>query len=678
MTTTDHPRAESASPGLPTAAAGVASDRDPGAGPVPRRPYRALLLAAGCYLTLSMVLWWNVWSSHPTSTTTCGCGDTSLFTWFLAWPAYAFSHGLNPLYSTAMFHPTGVNLLANTGVVGVGVVLAPVTWLFGPVATLNVALTLSPVLSALAMFVLLRRWVRWVPAAFFGGLLYGFSPFVLITLTDAHLMLGLAVIPPLVVACLDEMLIRQRHRSIVSGVALGLLVTVQFFIGTEVLAIMVIAGAMGVLLVILYGVWHRDALRRRAGHAGLALVAATVTAAVLLAYPLWFALAGPAHLSGPVWGPGTVLSYGGTNLKDYLLPAPAYAATTALGKSIGGYQGPTLSAQYLGIGLVVVLLVGALLWRRDRRLWLFGAIGLVSVPLSFGLQFHHWTAWRLFVRFPLMENVIPSRFLIVTYLAAGVLLGLVVDHIYLETGRRRVATPGTGAGPSPGGRSMRVRSSSASVVAVVVAAIALLPIIGYYAGGIPLAARPVVVPTWFRTVAPHLARGQVILVFPVPFAFRQSAMTWQAVEGMPYSMVGGGGPNSIPFRAGSERLGQIYISNLSMSASDQSITSDEITAVRQALDGWGVTMVVIADPSPLPIYERVHLVRTAALLMTSVTGQRPTHSAEAWVWSGLNHAGPAIQPSAGTLSRCGVGPAVGSTASINRATACVLAGASAP
>ena len=66
-----------------------------------------------------------------------------------------------------------MNLLANTGVLGIGVPLAPVTWVFGPIATLNVALTVAPVLSALGMFVLLRRWVHWVPAAFVGGLLYG-------------------------------------------------------------------------------------------------------------------------------------------------------------------------------------------------------------------------------------------------------------------------------------------------------------------------------------------------------------------------------------------------------------------------------------------------------------------------------------------------------------------------
>ena len=109
-----------------------------------------------------------------------------------------------------MNFPVGVNLLSNTSVLAIGVVLAPVTWLFGPVASLNVALTLAPVLSALSMYLLLQRWVRWRPAAFIGGLLYGFCPFILVSLDDAHLMLGMAFVPPLIVYCLDELLIRQR------------------------------------------------------------------------------------------------------------------------------------------------------------------------------------------------------------------------------------------------------------------------------------------------------------------------------------------------------------------------------------------------------------------------------------------------------------------------------------
>ena len=177
-------------------------------------------------------LWWHVWSSHPTTVTTCGCGDSALFLWFLEWPAYALAHGHNPFFSTALFHPGGINLLANTSVLAIGIPLAPVTWLFGPVATLNVASTLGPALSALAMFWLLRRWVRWTPAALVGGLVFGFSPFVVVNLAGAHLMTGVLVLLPLMVACLDELLVRQQRRSAAwSARVLGLLLTRAVLLG---------------------------------------------------------------------------------------------------------------------------------------------------------------------------------------------------------------------------------------------------------------------------------------------------------------------------------------------------------------------------------------------------------------------------------------------------------------
>ena len=145
-----------APPAEPLDGSRVGDDRvgiDRRAGRAPVRGWRSLLAGALGYLALSVALWWQVWSTHPTAVTTCGCGDTSLFTWFLEWPAYALSHGMDPLYSTHLFHPGGINLLSNTAEVGFGILLAPVTWAFGPVATLNVALTLSPALSGLAMYV---------------------------------------------------------------------------------------------------------------------------------------------------------------------------------------------------------------------------------------------------------------------------------------------------------------------------------------------------------------------------------------------------------------------------------------------------------------------------------------------------------------------------------------------
>ena len=677
MTTIDQFRAGSSVLDEPTpigSDGGPPDHHEPGSDRPVRHRLRPALISGAIYLVLALIVWWHVWSSHPTSTTTCGCGDSSLFTWFLEWPAYAISHGLNPLYSTAMFHPGGVNLLSNTAEVGIGVVLAPVTWLFGPVATLNVALTLSPFLSALAMYALLRRWVSWSPAAFVGGLLYGFSPFVLLSLTDGHLMLGTAFVPPLLVACLDEALVRQRRRPVVTGLLTGLLVAVQFFIGSEVLAIVAIALAIGIVLVLLYGLRHPDLVRPRVGHAVVAVGTAAITSIVVLAYPVWFTFRGPAHLSGPIWGPHSVISYGGNHLKSYLLPPSPDPAATALAQHFGGYQAPVLSGQYFGIGLVVVLIAGVVLWRRDRRLWLFGLVGAVCVPLSLGLAFHHWTPWRLFVHLPMMNNVIPARFVLITYLAAAVMLGVIVDHVYADARRwRNARLAGPTVGTQPG---MRLMSSGfvGALAGAVVAAVALVPIASYYTDYLPLTATPVVLPTWFRTVAPHLDSNQVVLAFPVPFAFKQSAMTWQAVDRMQYSMVGGGGPQSLLARAGKEQAGQTYIGNISISDSDtpQPITPEEIAAVRDALDGWGVTTVVVPDQTGLPVYERVHLVRSITVLMTAAIGQQPVRKSGAWVWTGVQRAGPAVLPSTTTLAQCSAGPLGGTPASIERSTACVL------
>jgi len=638
---------------------------------------RTWILAVAGYLTLAIVLFWHVWSTHPTSTTTCGCGDTSLFTWFLAWPAYAADHGASLLYSTALFHPAGVNLLSNTGEVALGLVLSPITRWFGPIATLNVALTLSPVLSALAMFGLLRRWVSWAPAAFIGGLAYGFSPVILISLTDAHLMVAMAPVPPLIVACLDEILVRQVRRAVPMGLLLGALVGLQIFVGTELLVIMVITLGATVVVLSAVALRHREIVARRGRHAMVALTAAAGTAVALLSYPLWFALAGPAHLTGPVWGAEAPISYVGTVPRSFLMPEPAIPIVGTLARRYGGYQAPVLSGQYLGIGMILVVVVGLLLWRRDRRLQLFAGVGVLSLALSLGLNVHRWTPWRLFVRLPLMENVIPSRFLVVTYLCAGVVLGLVVDHA-----RTAVARGGRTASPSAvdsagGPLSQRHRRRIGSATGMAVAAVALVPWVTYYDAGIPLTTQSVVLPTWFATVAPKLPDGQVVLSFPVPSAFMQSAMTWQAVNRMHYAMAGGGGPNGLISRAGSEAAGQTILGNLSIadpSPAALRVTSPQAAAVRRSLVGWGVTTVVLPDTAHLPTYVHVNQIRSIVVLLSAATGRRPVRQADAWVWSGFAGSDRVAIPGSAELTRCGTGPAGGTLASIAQAAECLSGG----
>ncbi len=628
---------------------------------------RTLLMVGGAYLLVSVFVWWHVWVHDPVTTTTCGCGDASLFTWFLAWPAHAIAHGLDPFYSTALFSPRGFNLLANTSVLGVGTVLAPVTWAFGPVATLNVASTLSPALSGLALFVLLRRWVSWTPAAFVGGLFYGFSPFVLSSLSNAHLMSGVAIVPPLFVAGLDEILVRQERRPVGVGIGVGILIALQFFIGTEALVVMVMIGSIGVAVVIVYAwAFRRVVFRRHLRFAAVAMAVSAGTAIVLLAYPVWYALAGPAHYSGVVW-PDFGLSFRGIAPSGLVhAPSPTsglYGMTS--NARVGGYQGAPLSDQYFGFGVVAVLAFGFIAWRRDLRLWLFAVTASLSAILAVGLDRGGWTPWRMFAGLPLLENIIPARFLIVTYLSVAVMLGLIIDHAYVAAGKW--------AGPVSGPSAPRMGAQGPGIFAgALVAALALVPVFVYLAPGLPLTTRPVVLPTWFRTVAPHLRGHQVLLVFPNPLAALASPMTWQAVNDMHYSMVGGQGPSELSSRAGPERAGQAVIARVSYAFGfAQTVTSADIASVGRALHGWGVTMVVIPDQPGLPAYDQPQSVALAAALVTAATGERPVLQARAWVWSGVGRTHPSTIPTSVAFARCTSNRASNAVATIDATTRCL-------
>ena len=630
--------------------------------------------AVGLYLLLSLVVWANLWT-HPQPTTICGCGDSATYLWFLQWQAHALAHGLNPFYSRALNYPTGVNLMLNP----VGVVLAPVTWVFGAVASLNFLLIVSPVASAVAMYALLRRWVRWRPAVLVGGLFYGFSPFVIQGLSESHTNLGFAAVPPLIVLCLDELFVRQRKSAVRTGLWLGLLVTSDFFIGSEellLMAILVVLGGAG--LVVFVARRDPDAIRTHLPIAVRGLVVAGAVAFVLLAYPVWYAFAGPAHLSGPVW----LASQGihGTSFRDFFLPdqqvtLPGIDHTLNLWT--GGYQGFVVSPQYLGLGLLVVLTAGSWVWRRDRRLQFFGAVTLGAALLSLGDGSSLALPWRLVAHLPVLENVLPQRFAMYVFLGAAVMLAVIVEHVR--------TSPREGRPPAAMARRAFTRRG-AGAAAMLVAAVALVPMWAYEAQTLPFAARRVVVPTWFRQQGPKLPGHQVVLVLPAPFA-RQSAMAWQAVGGggMNYSLVGESGPGGMLARAGPARDGQAILevaSSFPVTAHPPRVRQTTVQAVATALRQWGVTMIVIPDQRTAR-YNRIDSVEVAAALVAAATGRAPVHQADAWVWTGVQRTIALTGITAHSFAECtpatrAPSPSTGSGSSdqvVVTAVSCVLAGA---
>jgi hypothetical protein len=373
-------------------------------------------------------------------------------------------------------------------------------------------------------------------------------------------------------------------------------------------------------------------------------------AGALLAYPLWFALDGPAHLSGLVWPsipPGT----GGIALGDLVQRNPMTALAHEM-VATGGYQGPALpQPAFIGAGALAVAGLGLLVWRRDRRLWLFGALGAVAVVLSLGAR-SYWTPWRVLAHLPLLQDVVSGRFASLTALCAAVVVGVAVDRTH-DAVRRRAAR----VVPAPGPGARRDLWTGARVAAVVAGAVvagaAVVPMVADEAGNLPLTTRAVTLPAWFEEAGPHLPPGQVVLAYPAPFALQQSAEGWQAVDGLDYALVGGSGPESLLERAGPERAGQAVISAASFSLDGPPAPSAaNLGAVRRALRGWGVTEVVMPDPAPLPRYEQGTNPAAALGLFTLAVGRAPRFSDDAWVWGGVRRPGAARSISAAAFAAC--------------------------
>ena len=595
---------------------------------------RDLALFATVYLVLAVGLWWGVWSSHPSGTTTCGCGDGARFLWFFSWPSYALTHGHSLFYSSWLFHPTGINLLNDTSVIALGVGLTPITLVFGPVASMNVALTLAPALSALAMCILLRRWVQWAPAAFVGGLAYGFSPFVITESALNQLNIATLVIPPLVVMAVDELMIRQRRSPYVVGALLAALLTVQFFVSTEILLITVVFGVIAVMLVVAFAALrYPGEVTSRSGHGLRGACTALGVALVLLAYPLWFLLRGPAHLTGPIWSNGSISRYGNTLTSFWnagVLGGP--------GHRFGGYQGAALPGLgYLGLGVVVIAIGGLVVWRHDRLLLLFAGLGVVAGALSLGPGQSWGVAWRLMERIPWFGDIVEIRFTVVLILCSAVMVAVVLDRCHTWTLDRH----GTGD------------AGRAGLLAGLLAAVMLIPTVLVLWPNLPLTTRAVVLPRWYTEVGANLPPGQVVLAYPSPFSGLQSSQAWQAVNRMRWAQAGGGGPEGQPSRAGRSRAGFQVLADASLPLGPAPLpTPANLSAIRQALEQWQVTTVVVPDQADLPDYEQGRSAAYAVGLFTAATGRRPTHDHSAWVWWAVQHMGAPVPVAAASFGDC--------------------------
>jgi hypothetical protein len=511
-----------------TAASTAVPVRPPAERARPLSGRRTVLLAGVYYLLASLAVTLWLWRDPASRMVAGNPYDTDQSAWFFRYDATAVAHARLPaLVTVAMNAPHGVNVMWNTFMLLPGVLLAPVTLLFGPQTSLTVMLTAGFAGSATAMFAVLRRWQVSVAGAALGAAVYGFSP-ALLHSSLGHYDLQFAVFPPLIIDA-GLRLVTGRARAVRGGIWLGLLVTAQLLISEEILLDSALAGFLLVAVIAA----SRPALvaGRAAAVAGGLGTAACVTAAVA-GYPLWVQFSGPLGQHGSPFA----IDFFKNDLAGFVVPSSLMVFHTAgSAAEAAKYQGQLPEyLGYLGWPLLVLLVLAAVrFWRLlpVRAAAVTGAVlGVFSLGgtlLTSGHE-HAWIKlpWYWLQGLPVLNTVLPDRFSILTDGAAGALLAFCFD----------AAVPAVAAYAA-----RRVpRLASGRRPAAVVMSACLLAVLPILPRPLPASAVTPVPPGWPAVFASlRLPASATVLVVPIPMSTFTEPLRWQASTGEPGSLVGG-------------------------------------------------------------------------------------------------------------------------------------------
>jgi hypothetical protein len=471
------------------------------------------------YFSLSVVPYWDSWMAGGARIAGKG-GDVADETWFLGWVPYALLHAHNPLVTNWGHFPSGVNGVANTSVPLLGLLGTLVTLAFGAFATATLLFTIAFPLSSLSAYLLLRHWIQWRPAAFTGGLLYGFSPY-LAAQGLGHLNLVFVPLPPLILLALCHIAASGPRKPWAWGAALVLLCVAQFFISIEVLASTAIIGVTGLLA---GAAVSPGAVPERWKAIACVTGVASVITALLLAYPLWLLVAGPERITGPVQETSL---YRGNLLAAVIPDSSMYFRVARFVPLADTFSANTSeNGLYLGIPLLLALIAGSIALRRRPVMKVAIVITSAALVLALGSRLtvarYVWRAVPLpgaaLTRIPLLDNSIAARYSLYVMLGAAVILALTLEAL-----RDRIRA---------GGRRPALAVGACGTLACLV----LVPLIPAW----PYATRVTQVPRYFSSDAVKaIPSGSVAVTYPFPTAADATPMLWQIAAGMRFKSPGG-------------------------------------------------------------------------------------------------------------------------------------------
>jgi hypothetical protein len=556
------------------------------------------------YLIPAITVFWST-IYHPSAVhLTHNMGDQYFFEWVLSSTADAVKGFHNPLFAGSMNAPNGVNLMANNGILLLGVPLTPLTLLFGAPLTLAVILVGNLVGTAAAWRWFFsrrlpsagepeaaipaqgrgRRGRRAAPTqagrtgispvvAWVAGLVCGFGP-GLISHSIGHPNLSAQWLAPLIVDRVLRLCERRDWRR--DGVILGLLIAGQVFLSEEIALITAVAL---VLFLVLFAVQKpaaaRAALPGLGGGAGIA----AVVAGAIVAYPLWFQFKGPQSYTAI---PDSPLTHA-ANIKSYLaFPAQSLAG----GGSVPSGLGVTATEQgaLLGWPLLALFVVAAIFRIRNAAARAATLTALVAIALSFGPQPKYGRSaagikglWYYVESLPVVKDALPER---VALAVVPLIVFVVFGAVQRLVGR---------TSPRP-----------ARIGAWVAAAAALVPLIPTPIGTTDRAHLPAFIADglWSQCVD----RGRTMLTVPIASDANRETMRWVGYSGAAFSV-----PGTNAFVPGKTGVAQ-YGPNPTKTASlldkiDKTGTIPPITSAVRAqaakdLTYWGVQCVAVLPSSP--------------------------------------------------------------------------------
>lgn len=369
-------------------------------------------------------------------------GDNFQHAWFLWHFARAILHGQNPFYTHLIFYPTRVDLAWSTTDPLAGFLALPLSVFAGPVVAYNFSLILQLALAAFCARLLCLEITKSEVAAFIGGVVFGFSPYLTAQALE-HLSLVTAFPVALFVLALDR-IFRSDEPTWRDGLFLGGALLLAAFAHYNYVVICLVFVALFVVIE-LCRYFRRGALRFLI-RTGKPMAAGAVTFIAGFSPLLWMMLGNSAEIPGPRKAGHIELM--SADALGVAIPSWNHIVfgKFARGLNPGLFRAGVEGTVYIGAVVLALAVIGFWKGRNSNRPWAIRALvlGVAFWLLSLGPKIHVLGRGlhvpgpaALFFDLPFAKFVsAPARFDVIVTLCLAILCSLGVKY-FLESSVNR-------------------------------------------------------------------------------------------------------------------------------------------------------------------------------------------------------------------------------------------------